>query len=96
MVPTHYSHTAGPLFPYDPEATPVQRCLLAAVTAAQEEPYLVPLLGPAMPTGRCLQGDVDKVFEHVYEWHKSLARAVGLRHPYLRGWTRQISTFLRM
>ena len=46
-MPTPYSHTEGRLLPYDAEATPVQHCLWAAVTAAQDEPSLAPWLGPA-------------------------------------------------
>ena len=44
-VPAPYSHTEGRLLPYDPDATPVQRCLWAAVTAAHDEPSLAPWLG---------------------------------------------------
>ena len=46
-MPTPYSHTEGRLLPYDAEAAPVQHCLWAAVTAAQDEPSLAPWLGPA-------------------------------------------------
>ena len=46
-VPTPYSHTKGLLLPYDAEAAPVQHCLWAAVTAAQDEPPLAAWLGPA-------------------------------------------------
>ena len=41
-MPTPYSHTETRLLPYDAEAAPVQRCLWAAVTAAQDEPFLAP------------------------------------------------------
>ena len=44
---TSYSHTEGRLLLYDAEAAPVQHCLWAAVTAAQDEPSLAPWLGPA-------------------------------------------------
>ena len=46
-LPVHYSHTMGCLLPYNPDATPVLRCLRAAVTAVQDEPSLAPWLGPA-------------------------------------------------
>ena len=46
-VPTPYNHTEGRLLPYNAEAAPVQRCLLAAVTAEQDDPSLAPWLGPA-------------------------------------------------
>ena len=46
-MPAPYSHTEGRLLPYDAEAAPVQRCLWAAVTAAQDEPSPAPSLGPA-------------------------------------------------
>ena len=46
-MPAPYSHTEGRLLPCDAEAAPVQRCLWAAVTAAQDEPSLAPWLGPA-------------------------------------------------
>ena len=56
VMPTPYSHTEGRLLPYDAEAAPVQRCLWAAVTAAQDEPSLPPWLGPAeQPAGPCPQ-----------------------------------------
>ena len=41
-----YSHTEGRLLPYDGKAAPDQRCLRAAVTAAQDETSLVPWVGP--------------------------------------------------
>ena len=82
-MPSPYSHTEGRLFPYDAEAAPVQCCLWAAVTAAQDEPSLAPRLGPAeqqaygsMPTAA-----VDKVFEHLHAAHDALARVVGRRQP---------------
>ena len=46
-MPTPYSHTEGRHLPYNAKAAPVQRCLWAAVTAAQDEPSLAPWLGPA-------------------------------------------------
>ena len=50
-MPTPYSHTEGRLLSYDAEAAPVQRCLWAAVTAAQDEPSLAPWLGPPWRPG---------------------------------------------
>ena len=47
-MPTPYSHTEGSLLPYDAEAAPVQHCLSAAVTAAQDEQG-------STPTGPCPQ-----------------------------------------
>ena len=44
---TPYSHTQGRLLPYDPDAASVQRCLWAAVTAAQDKPSLALWLGAA-------------------------------------------------
>ena len=86
-MPSPYSHTEGRLLPYDAEAAPVQRCLWAAVTAAQGEPSLAPWLGPAeqhaygsMPTAA-----VDKVFEHLYAAHDALAHVVGRRGPSAAG-----------
>ena len=77
-MPTPYSHTEGRLLPYDAEAAPVQACLWAAVTAAQDETSLAPWLGNAeqhaygsMPA--------SKVFEHLNTKHDSLARTVGRR-----------------
>ena len=82
-MPTPYSHTEGRLLPYDAEAAPVQHCLCAAVTAAQDEPSLAPWLGPAeqhdygsMPAAAAA---VDKVFEHLHSTHDVLARVVGRR-----------------
>ena len=46
-MPAPYSHTEGRFLPYVAEAAPVQHCLWAAVTAAQDEPSLAPWLGPA-------------------------------------------------
>ena len=56
-MPTPYSHTEGCLLPYDAEAAPVQHCLWAAVTAAQDEPSLAPRLGPCngIATGSVVQ-----------------------------------------
>ena len=66
-MPTPYSHTEGRLLPYDAEAAPVQHCLWAAVTAAQDEPSLAPWLGPAEQHayGSMPAAAVDKVFEHL-------------------------------
>ena len=54
-VPTPYSHTRGRLLPYDAEAAPVQHCLWAAVTPAQDEPPPRPgwVLQSSTPTGPC-------------------------------------------
>ena len=83
VMPTPYSHTEGRPLPYDAEAAPVQHCLWAAVTAAQDEPSLAPWLGPpeqhaygSMPTAA-----VDNVFEHLHAAHDALARVVGRRQP---------------
>ena len=80
-VPTPYSDKEGRLLPCDAKAAPVQCCLWAAVTAAQEEPSLAPWLGPAehhayrsMPTAA-----LEKVFEHLHAAHDTLARTVGRR-----------------
>ena len=82
-MPAIYSHIEGRLLPYGAEAAPVQCCLWAAVTAAQDEPSLAPLLGPAeqhanrsMPAAA-----VDKVFEHLQAAQDALARVVGRRQP---------------
>ena len=82
-MPTPYSHTEGPLLPYDAEAVPVKHCLWAAVTAAQDEPSLAPWLGPAeqhaydsMPAAA-----VDKVFKHLHAAHDALVRVVGRWQP---------------
>ena len=82
-MPAPYSQTAGRLLLYDSEAAPVQRCLLAAITAAQGEPSLAPWLGPAeqhayvsMPAAA-----VDKVFDHLHAAHDALAQVVGRRQP---------------
>ena len=82
-MPTRYSHTEGRLLPYDAEAAPVQRCLWAAVTAAQDEPSLGPWLGPAeqQAYGSMPAAAVDKVFEHLHAAHDALARVVGRRQP---------------
>ena len=82
-MPTPYNHTEGRLLPYDAEAAPVQRCLWAAVTAAQDEPSLVPLQGPAeqQAYGSMPAAAVDKVFEHLHAAHDALARVVGRRRP---------------
>ena len=83
MMPTPYSHTEGRLFPYDAEAAPVQHCLWAAVTAAQDEPSLAPWLGPAEQhaNGSMPAAAVDRVFEHLHAAHDALARRVGRRQP---------------
>ena len=82
-MPTPYSHTEGRHLPYDAEAAPVQHCLWAAVTAAQDEPFLSPWLGPAEQHayGSMPAGAVDKVFEHLHAAHDALARVVGRRQP---------------
>ena len=82
-VPTPYSDTEGRLLPYDAKAAPVQHCLWAAVTAAQDEPSLAPWLGPAEQHAyRSMPGAaVDKVFEHLHAAHDALARVVGRRQP---------------
>ena len=82
-VPTPYSHTEGRLLPYDAEAAPVQHCLWAAVTAAQDEPSLAPWPGPTEQHayGSMPAAVVDKVFEHLHATHDALARVVGPRQP---------------
>ena len=82
-MPTPYSHTEGRLLPYDAEAAPVQHCLWAAVTTAQDEPSLAPWLGPAErhDYGCMPAAAVDKVFENLHATHDALARVVGLRQP---------------
>ena len=82
-MPTAYSHTEGGLLPYDAEAAPVQRCLWAAVTTAQDEPSLAPWLGPAEQhaCGCMPAAAVDKVFEHLLVVHDALTRTVGRRQP---------------
>ena len=82
-IPTPYSHTEGRLRPYDAEAAPVQRCLWAAVTAAQDEPFLAPWLGPAeqQAYGSMPAAALDKVFEHLHAAHDALARVVGRWQP---------------
>ena len=86
-MPTYYSHTEGRLLPYDAEAAPVQHCLWAAVTAAQDEPSLAPWLGPAEQHayGSMPAAAMDKVFEHLQAVHDALARVVGRRQPSLAG-----------
>ena len=87
VVPTPYSHTEGRLLPYDAEDAPVQCCLWAAVTAAQDEPSLAPWLGPPEQHahGSMPAAAVDKVFEHLHAAHDALARTVGRRQPSPRG-----------
>ena len=82
-MPTPYSHTEGRLLPYDAEAAPVQHCLCAAVTAAQDEPSVAPWLGPAEQHayGSMPAAAVDKVSEHLHAAHAALARLVGCRQP---------------
>ena len=82
-MPSPYSHTKGRLLPYDAEAAPVQCCLWAAVTAAQDEPSLAPWLGPAeqQAYGSMPVAAVDKVFKHLQAAHDALARVVGRRQP---------------
>ena len=86
-VPTPYSHTQGRLLPYDVEAAPVQNCLWAAVTAAQDARSLAPWLGPAEQHayGSMPAAAVDKVFEHLHAAHDAPARVVGRRQPSLAG-----------
>ena len=73
----------GQLLPYDAKAAPVQHCLWAVVTAAQDEPSLAPWLGPAEQHdyGSMPAAAVDKVFEHLHATHDALARVVGRRQP---------------
>ena len=80
-MPAPYSQKEGRLLPYIAEAAPVQHCLLAAVTAAQDEPSLAPWLGPAEQHayGSMPAAAVDKVFEHLHTAHHALARVVGRR-----------------
>ena len=82
-MPTPYSHTEGCLLPPDAEAAPVQHCLWAGVTAAQDERPLAPWLGPAEQHdyGSMPAAAVDKVFEHLHATHDALARVVGRRQP---------------
>ena len=82
-VRSPYSHPEGPLLLYGPDAAPVERCLLAAVTAAQDEPSVAPWLGPAAQHthGSMQAAAVEKLFDHLHMAHKSLARVVGLQHP---------------
>ena len=82
-VRTRYSHTDGRILPYDAEAAPVQRCLWAAVTAAQEEPSLVPWLGPAEQHvyGSIPAATLDKVFEHLHAAQDALARTARRQQP---------------
>ena len=86
-MPNPYSHTEGRLLPYDAEAAPVQHCLWAAVTAAQDEPSLAHWLGPAEQHayGSMPAAAVDKAFEHLHAAHDALARVVGRRQPSLAG-----------
>ena len=82
-MPSPCSHTEGSLLPYDAKAVPVQRCLWAAVTAAQDEPSLAPWLGPAeqQACGAMPAAAVDKVFEHLHAAHDALAHVAGRRQP---------------
>ena len=82
-MPTPYSHTEGRLLPYDAEAAPVQHCLWAAVTTAQDEPSVARWLDPAEQHayGTMPAAAVDKVFEHLHAAHDALARVVGRRQP---------------
>ena len=86
-MPIAYSHTEGRLLPYDAEAAPVQHCLWAAVTAAQDVPSLAPWLGPAEQHayGSMPAAAVDKMFEHLHVAHDALARVVGRRQLYPAG-----------
>ena len=94
---TPYSHTEGRLLPYDANAAPIQRCLWAAVTTAQDEPSLAPWLGPAeqQAYGSMPAAAVDKVFEHLHAAHDALERVVGRRQPSPAGRTRREGTPLR-
>ena len=96
-VPIPYSHTEGCLLPYDAEAAPVQHCLWAAASAAQDEPSLAPWLGPAEQHayGSMPAAAVDKVFEHLHATHDALARVVGPRSRPRRGLTRRRGTSWR-
>ena len=96
-MPNPYSHTEGRLLPYDAEAAPVQHCLWAAVTAAQDEPSLAPWLGPAEQHayGSVPAAAVDKVFEHLHAAHDALARVVERRQPFRRGRARRRGTLRR-
>ena len=96
-MPTPYSHTEGRLLPYDAEAAPVQHCLWAAVTAAQDEPSLAPWLGPAKQHdyGSIPAAAVDKVFQHLHATHDALARVVGRGSRPRRGRTRRRGTSRR-
>ena len=89
-MPTPYSHTEGRLLSYDAEATPVQHCLWAAVTAAQDEHSLAPWLGFAEQQnyGSMPAAAVDKVLEHLHATHDALARVVGRGSRLRRGRTR--------
>ena len=82
-MPTPYSQTKGRHLLYDAEAAPGQHCLWAAVTTAQDEPSLAPLLGPAElhAYGFMPAATADKVFEHLQAAHDALARVVGRRQP---------------
>ena len=96
-VPTPYSHTEGPLLPYDAEAAPVQHSLWAAVTAAQDEPSLAPWLGPEEQHdyGSMPAAAVDKVFEHLHAAHDALVLVVEAGSRPRRGRTRQRGTSRR-
>ena len=82
-MPTPYSYTEGRLLPYKDDAAPVQHCLWAAYTAAQDEPSLAPWLGPAAQHGygSMPAAAVDKVLEHLHAAHDAPARVVGRRQP---------------
>ena len=86
-MPTPYSHTEGRLLPYDAEASPVQRCVLAAVTAAQDEPSLAPWLSPAeqQAYGSMPAAAVDKVLEHLHAAHDAMAGVVRRRQASAAG-----------
>ena len=66
-VPALYSHPAGFLLPYNPDAPVVQRCLWTAVKGAQDDPSLAPWLGPGEQHvyGSMPVLAVDKWFEHL-------------------------------
>ena len=82
-LPAPYSHPEDCFLPYDAEAAPVQRCLWAAVIAAQDEPSLVPWLGPAeqQAYGSMPAAAADTVFENLHAAHDALAPVVGRQQP---------------
>ena len=89
-MPTPYSHGEDRLLPYDSEASLVQRCLWAPVTAAQDEPSLAPWPGPAKQHtyGLMPAAAADKVFQHLHAAHDALACVAGGHSRPWRGQTR--------